>query len=203
MCLKNPKTLTEVVLKSHMNCPPLMKKGNTKEKPTDKCLRLLFCHWSLNVFLICLSGKYTTSEWHHPRGHRSEKSQEIRREIYSVSQVKCPVHLGTQCATTVEEIQFSSVQSLSCVWLFAIPWIEACQASLSITNSQSLQKLMPIESVMPSSHLILCCPLLLLPPIPPSMRVFSNVNSLHQVAKVLEFQLQHQSFQWTLRTDLL
>ena len=72
----------------------------------------------------------------------------------------------------------SSVQSLSHVRLFVIPWIAARQASLSITNSWSLFKLMPIESVMPSSHLILCCPLLLLPPIPPSIRVFSNESTL-------------------------
>ena len=75
-------------------------------------------------------------------------------------------------------VQFSSVQSLSCVWLFATPWIVACQASLSITNSQSSHRLTPIESVMPSSHLILCRPLLLLPPIPPSIRVFSNESTL-------------------------
>ena len=74
---------------------------------------------------------------------------------------------------------FSSVQSLSHVRLFATPWITACQASLSITNSRSLLKLMSIESVIPSSHLILCCPLLLLPPIPPSIRVFSNESALH------------------------
>ena len=74
---------------------------------------------------------------------------------------------------------FSSIQSLSCVWLFATPWIAACQALLSITNSRSLIKLMSIELVMPSSHLILCHPLLLLPPIPPSIRVFSNESSLH------------------------
>ena len=76
------------------------------------------------------------------------------------------------------QIQFSSVQSLSRVWLFATPWIPARQASLSITNSRSLLKLMPIESVMPSRHLILCRPLLLLPPIPPSIRVFSNESIL-------------------------
>ena len=70
-------------------------------------------------------------------------------------------------------IQFSSVQSLSCVRLFATPWIAAHQASLSITNSQSSLKLISIKSVMPSSHLILYSPLLLLPPIPPSIRVFS------------------------------
>ena len=73
---------------------------------------------------------------------------------------------------------FQSVQSLSRVRLFATPWIAAHQASLSITNSQSLLKLMSIESVMPSSHLILCHPLLLLPPIPPSIRVFSNESIL-------------------------
>ena len=77
------------------------------------------------------------------------------------------------------DIQFSSVQSLSCVWLFATPWITARQASLSITNSQSLLKLMSIESVKPSSHLILCRPLLLLPRTPPSIRVFSNESTLH------------------------
>ena len=74
--------------------------------------------------------------------------------------------------------QFSSVQLLSHVRLFAIPWIEACQASLSITNSRSSPKLISIESVMPSSHLILCCPLFLLPPIPPSIRVFSSELTL-------------------------
>ena len=76
-------------------------------------------------------------------------------------------------------VEFSSVQSLSCVRLFATPWITACQASLSITNSWSLLKLMPIESVMSSSHLILCGPLLLLPSIPPSIRAFSNEWTHH------------------------
>ena len=74
--------------------------------------------------------------------------------------------------------QFSSVQSLSCVQLFATPWTAACQASLSITSSRSSPKLTSIESVMPSSHLTLCCPLLLLPPIPPSIRVFSYESTL-------------------------
>ena len=75
--------------------------------------------------------------------------------------------------------QFSSVQSLSRVRLFATPWIAARQASLSTTNSRSSPKLMSIESVMPSSHFILCHPLLLLPSIPPSIRVFSNESTLH------------------------
>ena len=78
------------------------------------------------------------------------------------------------CSHYGKQHQFSSVQSLSRVPLFATPWIAARQASLSITNSRSLPKLMSIESVMPSNHLILCHPLLLLPPIPPSIRVFSN-----------------------------
>ena len=75
-------------------------------------------------------------------------------------------------------VQFSSFQSLSRVRLFETPWITARQASLSITNSQSLPKLMSIESVMPSSHLILCHPLHLLLPIPPIITVFSNESTL-------------------------
>ena len=81
--------------------------------------------------------------------------------------------------TPIALVQLSSVQSLSRVRLFATPWTAVCQASLSITNSLSSLKLMSIESVMPSSHLILCCPLLLLSPIPPSIRVFSNESVLH------------------------
>ena len=73
---------------------------------------------------------------------------------------------------------FRSDQSPSCVWLSATPWITAHQASPSITNSRSSLRLLSIESVMPSSHLILCHPLLLLPPIPPSIRVFSNESVL-------------------------
>ena len=73
----------------------------------------------------------------------------------------------------------NSVQSLSHVRLLATPWTAACQASLSITNSRSLLKLMSIKSVMPSNYLILCCPLLLLPSIFPSIRVFSNESVLH------------------------
>ena len=74
--------------------------------------------------------------------------------------------------------QYSSVQSLSRAQLFETPWTAACQASLSITNSRSSSRLTSIESVMPSSHLILCRPLFLLPPMPPSIRVFSNKSTL-------------------------
>ena len=75
-------------------------------------------------------------------------------------------------------VQFSSVQLLSCVWLFVTPWTAGRQASLSITNSRSTPKSMSIESVIPSNHLILCCPLLLLPSIFPNIRVFSNESAL-------------------------
>ena len=75
--------------------------------------------------------------------------------------------------------QFTSVQSLSCVLLFATLWTRARQVSLSITNSQSLSKLMSIELVMPSNHLILCCPLLTLPSIFPSIRIFSNESAFY------------------------
>ena len=82
--------------------------------------------------------------------------------------------LSCQCVS----VQFSSVQSLSCVRLFATSWTTACQASLSITNSWSLLKLISTELVMPSNHLILCCPLLLLLSIFPSIRVFSDESVL-------------------------
>ena len=76
-------------------------------------------------------------------------------------------------------LQFTSVQSLCHVWLFATPWTAAHQASLFVSNSQSLPKLMSIELVMPSNHLILCRPLLFLPSIFPSIRIFSNESALH------------------------
>ena len=79
---------------------------------------------------------------------------------------------------TLDTVQFSSVQSLSGVQLFATPWTAACQASLSITNSRNSPKPMSIESVMPTNHLILCCPHLLLPSIFPSIRVFSNESAV-------------------------
>ena len=118
-----------------------------------------------------------------------------------------PLSLGEGVVTQQELTStsyLSPVQSISRVRLFATPWIEARQASLSITNSHSLPKLMSIELVMPSSHLIL-----LSSPFPPApnpsqhQSLFKWVSSSHKVAKVLEFQLKHQSFQWTPRTDLL
>ena len=79
----------------------------------------------------------------------------------------------------MSDFQFSSVQSLSLVWLFATLWTAACKASLSITNPQSPCKPMSIKSMMPSNHLILCHPLLFLPSIFPNIRVFSNESALH------------------------
>ena len=96
----------------------------------------------------------------------------------------------------------SSVQSLSCVWLFATPWTAAYQASLSITNSQSLLQVMLDSDAIQPSHPLSS-------PSPPAFNLsqhqglFKRVSSLHQVAKVLEFQLQHQSFQWIFRTEFL
>ena len=113
-----------------------------------------------------------------------------RELIFTDSTLRARTLIGTL-------YQFSSVQFLIRVRLFATPWIAARQASLASLRLTS------IESVMPSSYLILCRPLLLLPPIPPSIRVFSNESTLHEVAKVLELHLLHQSFQWIFRTKFL
>ena len=93
--------------------------------------------------------------------------------------LKCLILSNPWIFAELTSHQFSSVQSLSHVRLFVTPWTAASQASVSITNSRSPPKPIPIESGMPSSHLILCHPLLLLPPIPPSIRVFSNESTLH------------------------
>ena len=98
----------------------------------------------------------------------SSKKQEISRKTSISALLTMPKPLTVFC----------SVQSLSRVWLFMTPWTAALQASLSITNFRSSLRLTSIQSVMPSSHRILCCPLLLLPPIPPSIRVFSNESTL-------------------------
>ena len=112
---------------------------------------------------------------HHPIAVQQDTTQEPDKDLCMGSLMSSSsVVLGVKLMF----FQFSSVQSLSCVRLFVTPWIIACQASLSITNSRSSPKLMCIESMMPSSHLILCRPLLLLPPIPPSIRVFSNESTL-------------------------
>ena len=99
--------------------------------------------------------------------------------------------------------QFSSVQSLRHVRCFVTPWTAACQASLSITNSRSLLKCMSIASVMPSNNLSLSSTSPSTFNLSQHQGIFQWVSSFDQVTKVLEFQLQHQSFQWIFRTDFL
>ena len=103
--------------------------------------------WSLTIYSVCFL---------------SDNNPVLPCDSFCIIKRNCPLSL-----------QFSSVQSLSRVWLFATPWTAAHQTSLSITNSQSSPKPMCIKLVMPSSHLILCRPLLLLPSIPPSIKVFN------------------------------
>ena len=99
--------------------------------------------------------------------HYSSKASILQHSAFFIVQLSYPYF-----------IQFSSIQSLSYIRLFVTPWIAARQASLSITKSRSSLKLTSNESVMPSRHLILCRPLFLLPPIPPSIRVFSNESTI-------------------------
>ena len=101
----------------------------------------------------------------------------------------CLVLMGKKISLSPLNIFFSSVQSLSRVWLFETPRTAACQASLSITNSQSLHKLMSIESVMPSNHLIFCHPLLLFPSIFPSIKIFSSELALRQSIGSFSFSI--------------
>ena len=158
-------------------------------------LSVLPCGWGLPVHLTETTNTGETRRlegmqlycWPHSRARQNYSFDPYTKTYLSLLIVK----------------DLSPVQSLSRVQLFAIPWTAACQASLSITNSRNLLRLMCIESVMPSSHFILCRSLVLLPPPSHHQGLFQWVSSPHQVAKVLEFQLQHQSLQWTPRTDLL
>ena len=125
------------------------------------CFGFLICQTRITK-LSCLKIKYSDS---------CKLFSKHELEIISFKYVIAMPFLATN-------VQFSSGQSLSRVWLIATPWIAARQASLSITNSRSSPKLICTESVMPSSHLILCCPLLLLSLIPPSIRFFSNESIL-------------------------
>ena len=118
----------------------------------------LIALWTRHLISICRNKRWNNSEVKRKKKRKEKKIQGITSRIFAI------------CSS----VQFSrSVVSDS-----VTPWIAACQASLSITNSRSSPRLTSIESVMPSSHLILCCPLLLLPPIPPSIRVFSNESTL-------------------------
>ena len=155
--------------------------------------------WSLGWEGPLEKGKATHSSilaWRIPSTIQSMGSQRVGHDWVTLT-------FTYQHRQELSNLLFSLVQSLSCVQLLATPWTAVHQASLSITNSQSPPRPMSIKLVMPSSHLILCRPLLLLPSIFQHQGLFQWVSSPHQVAKVLEFQLQHQSFQWTPRTDLL
>ena len=124
-----------------------------------------------------------------------EEGSVIKMESKTKESLKRSSNSEGMVSSPTTQVQVSSVQLLSHVQLFAAPWTAAHQASLSITNYHSLLKLMSIESVIPSNHLILSSPS------PPDFNIsqhqglFQGVSSSHQVAKVLEFQLQHQSFQ--------
>ena len=129
------------------------------------CVQDIFESWKIN---LSAPFWWPTAVWSHKRNTTPARGN-------------CPLTRhppGNRAWLQGPSVQFSSVQSLSCVRLFATPRIAARQASLSITNPRSSPRLMSIDSVMPSSHLILCHPLLLLPPIPPSIRVFSNESTL-------------------------
>ena len=111
-------------------------------------------------------------------GESEEEWNSLLMKVKDESE-KADLKLNIKKAKIMASGPVSSVQSLSRVQLFVTPWIAACQASLSITNSRSLLKFMSIESVMPSNHLIFCCPLLLPPSISPSIRVCSDESVLH------------------------
>ena len=152
---------------SHLHCLYNHKK---------QCLVLIFfnslaSHWTLN----CNEIKF------------SKMSPYIQQYDNSEKYVKSILHHEKNCLFQSRQFWLNQIRSV--VSNSVTPWNAARQASLSITNSRSSLRLTSIESVMPSSHLILCRPLLLLPPIPPSISLFQWVNSSHEVAKVLEFQL--------------
>ena len=157
-------------------------------KECQTCVNIMFVEWKNKriPWNISWSGE------HRRGGGNCERKSEWFR-----------IHGLWVSETQFSSVQFSSVQLLSCVRLFATPWTAARQASWSMINSRSSLRLTSIESVMPSSHLILLSPF---PPAPnPSQHqgLFQWVNPIHEVAKVLEVQLWHHSFQRTPRTDLL
>ena len=125
---------------------------------------------------LCNPMNHSTPGLHH---QLPEFTQTHVHWVSDAIQPSHPLWSASPPALNLSQHQFSSVQLLSHVRLFATPLTAACQASLSITNSQSPPQIMSIELVMPSNHLILCCPLLLLPSIFPSIRVFSNESALH------------------------
>ena len=148
-------------------------------------------------------GNHTHTKHHgvSMRGPKSEKPSRLNRAGSQYRQEPSFLRIHSCHCQLLDDN--SSVQSLSRVWLLATPWTTAHQASLPITNSRSLLKPMSIESVMPSSHLTLCCPFLLLPQSLPASGFFPMSQLFAWGGQSIGFQLQHQSFQWAPRTDLL
>ena len=156
------------------------KKSGDRKRPDMEVPYIPGTRFLLFFFFLSFSPKVFHSQGWFSMVYRYCSKHRFASHVVSMKKIR---------RTKSVSLQFSSVNSLSRVRLFAIPWIAARQASLSISNSRSSLRLKSIESVMSSSHLILCHPLLLLPPIPPSMSLFQWVNSSREVAKVLEFQL--------------
>ena len=151
-----------------------------------------FCHTL--TWISCMYTYFSSLLSHHPTSHPIPLLKVISEHW---NWAPCDIeHFSTDYLT------FSSVQSLRRGWLFVTPWTAALQASLSITNSWLDTQTMSIELMMPSNHLILCCPLLLPPSIFCSIRIFSNKSALCiRWPKYWSFQLQHQFFQYISRTE--
>ena len=132
---------------------------------------------------------------HNPSGKHSPKVPCLHQVLLPAPVLWPKVSSYSGCVIHFSRTVTFVIQSLSHVWIFATPWTATCQAALSFTISWSLLKLMSIQSVMPSNHPFLCHPLLLPPSVFSSIRVISNESALRIGAKVLELQLQHQSFQ--------
>ena len=142
---------------------------------STKCLFVLISHkWRL----LLQNPKYSHRSYLRKQRFLAINSHSFKTDVFQSSLIVWFV-AARNIFSHVFNIPFSSVQSLSRVWLFATPWTAEHQTFLSITNSQSFLKVMSIKSVMPSNHLILCHPLLRLPSIFPSIRVFSNESALH------------------------
>ena len=169
----------------------------------ERCVELLvlvswnICSWKLAIMLrerpsIPVEGPNHTLSW-----QTSKTRKQCDQATLKLAQI------GLPWETVSSLYKFNSVQSLRCVWLFVTPWTAASQASVSITNARSLLKFISIKSVMPFIHLILYCPLPLLPSTFPSSGSLSMSQFYASGSQISEFQLQHKFFQWIFRTYFL
>ena len=194
-----------------MECPSWRK----KEKKGERGVKIMnFEFWYKKYFTEVLRIFSVSKRWRKnimwPKGYRVSLPHQLTIKFMSNYTQASTFVKAWMANSNLSQArnkyvdQFGWLLLFSHVQLFATPWTAARQVSLSLTISRSLLKLMSIASVMPSSLLILCCPLLWPPSIFPSIRLFSKESVLHiRWPKILEFQLQHQSFQRTPRTDLL